>query len=403
MQSQHYIYYQANLSLFLPRMKKYFLLIALLVAISVQAQDVIPMEKKGGVYKVPCKINGLALKFVFDTGASDVSISLTEALFMYKNDYLQESDFKGTEYYRIANGDIAEGTKVILKTVEIGKQKLYNVEASVVHSLEAPLLFGQSALQRFGKFTVDYSNNTLIIGGSNTATNTSPTAAKPTITQTTTASSSPTYGTVTDIDGNVYKTVKIGNQIWMAENLKTTRYANGDIIPNITDGKEWNNLKTGAWCFFKNETKYNSIYGKLYNWYAVADSRNICPKGWHVPTDNEFRILINKFGGEKKAGIYLKLEDFWDSSRSYDVTINKDSLSMFNVKRAGYRMPSDSSNSNYNLHFSDLFTSFWTTSLKSDEIIVKPIRVGFSEIWYTEASIRWYFPNAGLYCRCIKN
>ena len=142
-------------------------MIALLVTTCVQAQDVIQMEKKGGVYKVPCKINGLALKFVFDTGASDVSISLTEALFMYKNDYLQESDFKGTEYYRIANGDIAEGTKVILKTVEIGKQKLYNVEASVVHSLEAPLLFGQSALQRFGKFTVDYSNNTLVIGGFN--------------------------------------------------------------------------------------------------------------------------------------------------------------------------------------------------------------------------------------------
>ncbi len=280
-------------------MKKWFFTIALLMATLAHAQDVIQMEKKGGVYKVPCKINGLALKFVFDTGASDVSISLTEALFMYKNDYLKESDFRGTEYYRIANGDIAEGTKVVLRTVEIGKQKFYNVEASVVHSLEAPLLFGQSALQRFGKFTVDYSNNTLIIGGSNTTT----TTAKPTTLT--------THSTVTDIDGNIYKTVKIGNQVWMGENLKTTRYANGDVIPNVKDNLEWNKLTSEAWCYYNNDSKNNYVDGKLYNGHTIINSRNICPIGWFVPTNEDWDILVSYLGGEEVAGMKMKSVNGW--------------------------------------------------------------------------------------------
>lgn len=127
------------------------------------AQDIIKMEKSGGIYLIPCKVNGLPLKFIFDTGASDVSISLTEALFMLKNGYLNESDIRGTVYYSIANGEIAEGTKINIEKIEVGKQTLYNVEASVVHSTEAPLLFGQSAMERFGKFTMDYTRLNLIV------------------------------------------------------------------------------------------------------------------------------------------------------------------------------------------------------------------------------------------------
>jgi peptidyl-prolyl cis-trans isomerase SurA len=130
-------------------------------------QDIVKMEKESGIYKIPCSINGLGLKFIFDTGASDVSISLTEALFMLKNGYLKETDIKGKVYYSIANGEIAEGTKIILQKVEVGKQVLYNVEASIVHTSKAPLLFGQSAMEKFGKFTVDYSNSNLIIGKGN--------------------------------------------------------------------------------------------------------------------------------------------------------------------------------------------------------------------------------------------
>jgi uncharacterized protein (TIGR02145 family) len=102
-----------------------------------------------------------------------------------------------------------------------------------------------------------------------------------------------TYGTVTDIDGNVYKTITIGTQTWMAENLRVTHYLNGEAIPEVTNNSAWTNLITGAYCNFENtsNTKTIATYGRLYNWYAVSDSRNLCPSGWHVPSDNGWCIL----------------------------------------------------------------------------------------------------------------
>jgi len=101
-----------------------------------------------------------------------------------------------------------------------------------------------------------------------------------------------TYGSMTDQQGNVYKTIVIGTQEWMAENLKTTIYRNGNAIANVTDNAQWQNLTTGASCYYNNDSQYNCPYGKLYNWYAVADPRNLCPTGWHVPTDAEWNTLI---------------------------------------------------------------------------------------------------------------
>lgn len=98
-------------------------------------------------------------------------------------------------------------------------------------------------------------------------------------------------GTVTDIDGNVYQTVKIGEQWWMAENLKTTHYRNGDPIPHETDPYEWPYLIEGAYCEYDNNDGIVTVYGRLYNWFAVADSRSIAPEGWHVPTDTEWKQL----------------------------------------------------------------------------------------------------------------
>ncbi|MBN2258393.1 MAG: fibrobacter succinogenes major paralogous domain-containing protein, partial [Anaerolineaceae bacterium] len=97
--------------------------------------------------------------------------------------------------------------------------------------------------------------------------------------------------TVSDIDGNVYKTVKIGNQWWMAENLKVTHYSNGDSIPNVTDNTQWTGLNTGAYCNYNNDSTNVPTYGRLYNWYAVDDSRGIAPAGWHVPSDDEWKEL----------------------------------------------------------------------------------------------------------------
>lgn len=112
---------------------------------------------------------------------------------------------------------------------------------------------------------------------------------------------------VRDYDGNFYNTIKIGNQIWMVENLKTTHYSNGDSIPNITDNTEWENLTSGARCYFNNDSATNIIpYGALYNWHAVNDDRNICPDGWHVPSDAEWIVLENYLGGANIAGGKMK-------------------------------------------------------------------------------------------------
>ena len=111
---------------------------------------------------------------------------------------------------------------------------------------------------------------------------------------------------ITDYDGNTYQTVKIGNQIWMKENLKVTHYQNGDAIPEVTDNTAWSNLTTGAYCNYNNDPNNANIYGRLYNWYTVTDSRNLCPVGWHMPTDAEWTILTDFLGGESVAGGKMK-------------------------------------------------------------------------------------------------
>lgn len=112
--------------------------------------------------------------------------------------------------------------------------------------------------------------------------------------------------TVTDIDGNVYKTVKIGNQEWFAENLKTTKYNNGTPIPNVTSNSDWSNLTTGAYAWYENnEATYKNAYGALYNWHAV-NTNKLCPTGWHVPTKEEWTTLTDYVGGFSVAGSKLK-------------------------------------------------------------------------------------------------
>jgi aspartyl protease family protein len=117
------------------------------------------MRKASGVYHVPCKINGTEMEFIFDTGASDITMSLTEALFLYKQGKLTDKDFIGTQQYQIADGSIHEGMIVVLRKVEIGDWVLSNVQASIVDNMEAPLLLGQSALAAFGKISIDYNRN----------------------------------------------------------------------------------------------------------------------------------------------------------------------------------------------------------------------------------------------------
>lgn len=136
-------------------------------------------------------------------------------------------------------------------------------------------------------------------------------------------------------NGYTYSTIVLGNgQEWMAENLRTTYYANGDPIPNVTDATQWGNLSTGAWAHYNNDSQYENTYGKLYNWYAVADSRNVCPPGWHVPTDAEWSFLINYLGGEAVAGGKMKSTgtQYWSSPN-----IGATNASGFSGLPGGYR------------------------------------------------------------------
>ena len=147
------------------------------------------------------------------------------------------------------------------------------------------------------------------------------------------------YGpSVTDVDGNTYKTVYIGTQQWMAENLKVSKYSDGTTIPNITDTSEWRRLTTGAWAYYNNDAANNAKYGKLYNWYAVSKTKNgnknICPAGWHVPTDSEWTVLTDYLGGPSVAGGKMK-----EVGTSNWNTPNTDATnsSLFSALPGGYR------------------------------------------------------------------
>tara|TARA_B110000879_G_C11163344_1_gene510074 strand:- start:1727 stop:2284 length:558 start_codon:yes stop_codon:yes gene_type:complete len=125
-------------------------------------KKVIIMRKSGGVYMIPCKVNGVELDFIFDTGASDVSLSIIEANFLYKRGLIKNEDFRGTQNYITASGEIVENTQVILREIEISGLKLYNVKASISSEVAAPLLLGQSAIQKLGKIQIDKNKLTII-------------------------------------------------------------------------------------------------------------------------------------------------------------------------------------------------------------------------------------------------
>jgi uncharacterized protein (TIGR02145 family) len=126
-----------------------------------------------------------------------------------------------------------------------------------------------------------------------------------------------TYGTVADIEGNTYATIVIGGQEWMAENLRTATYRNGESVQTVSDANEWSQLnltEAGAWAYFDNgSTTVPEPIGKLYNWYAINDARGLCPIDWHVPSSAEWNTLIVELGGGAEAGGQLKSAgtQFW--------------------------------------------------------------------------------------------
>jgi uncharacterized protein (TIGR02145 family) len=140
------------------------------------------------------------------------------------------------------------------------------------------------------------------------------------------------FGTVV-ISGIDYRTVTIGSQVWMAENLRTTKYVDGSEIPNITDSTEWKNQTTDAYCWYNNDEYYSDPYGALYNYYAVADDRKLCPAGWHLPSDAEWTTLVNNLGGKYSAGSEMKSNELW----WWDRNRGANNSSGFNAYPGGYR------------------------------------------------------------------
>lgn len=140
-------------------MRTFVFILFVLIPYSVIGEVVVPMERQeNGLYLIPCTVNGVPMKFIFDTGASSVNISMTEALFLLKNGHIQESDIKGTSHAQIANGEIVENTRILLHKIEIGGIEINDVDATVSHNLNAPLLLGQSAISKLGTIQLDGAN-----------------------------------------------------------------------------------------------------------------------------------------------------------------------------------------------------------------------------------------------------
>jgi len=204
-----------------------------------------------------------------------------------------------------------------------------------------------------------------------------------------------TYSTVTDQEGNEYKTVTIGVQTWMAENLRATKYRNGDSIPEIKDSTAWtkSSLKTGAYCNYDNTAIDNDIkmYGRLYNWYAVADSRSIAPEGWHVADTTDWNLLIDHLQSQSIAGGKLKEigTTHWKG-----INLSATNETGFTALPAGYRK-------NVGGSFSSLGNScvFWTNSKKNTTEYFGYNILGEGEGCY---QIR-YKQKFGFSVRCVKD
>lgn len=198
--------------------------------------------------------------------------------------------------------------------------------------------------------------------------------------------------TITDINGYKYHTITIGTQVWMAENLRATKYRNGDLIENVNDPLAWSNLDSGAYCDYDTNSYNSDTYGRLYNWYAIKDSRNIAPVGWHVPTEKEFQTLINYLGGDSAAGGNMK-EPGTSHWTEPEPDYKSASESGFNALPAGVR--------SYDGIFSDLgdMTSWWTTTE------VQPNTAWLFSIWNSDSRIYGfdYGKNRGCSVRCIKD
>jgi uncharacterized protein (TIGR02145 family) len=193
-----------------------------------------------------------------------------------------------------------------------------------------------------------------------------------------------------DIDGNNYYTIQIGTQIWMASNLRVTHYRNADQIPNITDATAWQSLTSGAYCYYNNVSDSSLEYGKIYNDYTVVDSRNLCPAGWHIPTETEWQVLVTYLGGDSIAGAKLKETGtiHWESPNTGATN-----------ETEFYGIPAGSRLIDGTFQWNNTNAGFWSSSA-NDSITV----IG-NELSYSGSNLTTvvYKKNEGHAVRCMKN
>lgn len=193
---------------------------------------------------------------------------------------------------------------------------------------------------------------------------------------------------VTDIDNNVYNSVIIGNSEWTNQNLNVSHYRNGDPIPHVQDKEEWKNLTTGAWCYYNNDSALGTIYGKLYNFYAVNDPRGLAPEGWHIPSDSEWTQTENFLGEYLIAAGKIKALTFWEYP-------NKGATNETNFSA----LPSGLRYDTGEFNFINEFCYFWTSAVFDSN-------TAFARLLSYKNTVIFRFSNYmkdGYAVRCIKN
>lgn len=181
------------------------------------------------------------------------------------------------------------------------------------------------------------------------------------------------------------------NQIWMSKNLNTAYFQNGDTIPEVKTNEEWIqalNDKKPAWCYIDNDSKKGEKFGKLYNWFAVNDKRGLAPKGWHIPTKDEWLVLVNYLGGKNIAGEKLKSKQGWDIEGNGTDVIN------FNGLPVGFRNGEKGDFDNLGS-----LAMFWTkTEFNEKDAFFMNLDYGTSDCDYMMGP-----KNYGFSVRCVKN
>jgi uncharacterized protein (TIGR02145 family) len=225
-----------------------------------------------------------------------------------------------------------------------------------------------------------------------------------------------TSTTIADIDGNVYHTVTIGTQVWMVENLKTTHYRNGDAIANVTNITTWTGLSTGAWCDYNNDATNGTKYGHLYNFFAVADSRNIAPAGWHIPTNTEWTTLTNyvstHLGTSLSEAKALAATTDW---RAYSDPVAIGCNLTLNNSTGFSALPGSYRNGNNGKFNSIGISAYWWSSTEDDSTFAQYGRItahyrymqynysGMYSLYDIENDTYGYGRQQGFSVRCIKN